>query len=82
MYNLMLKNHVNGCHGNHAFFHGERLSLRTQIVGIPMGRNCYPLVADLFYTATEEILLIALTMTFKLMLSRLLIRLLGTSMTF
>ena len=21
MYTTMLKNHVNGCHGNHAFFH-------------------------------------------------------------
>ena len=52
-----------------------------QIVGIPMGTNCAPLVADLFYTATKEISWILLTMTIKLMLSRLLIRLLGTSMT-
>ena len=35
-----------------------------------------------FYTATKEISCILLTMTIKLMLSRLLIRLLGTSMTF
>ena len=53
--------------------------LYRQIVGIPMGTNCAPLVADLFYTATKEILL---TMIIKLMLSRLLIPLLGTSMTF
>ena len=39
-------------------------------------------LADLFYTATKEIWWILLTMTIKLMLSRLLIRLLGTSMTF
>ena len=26
-----------------------------QIVGIPMGTNCAPLVADLFYSATKEI---------------------------
>ena len=44
-----------------------------------MGTNCAPLVADLFYTATKEILWILLTMTIKLMLSRFLIRLLGTS---
>ena len=29
--------------------------LYRQIVGIPMGKNCAPLVADLFYTATKEI---------------------------
>ena len=56
--------------------------LYRQIVGIPMGKNCAPLVADLFYTATKEISWILLTMTIKLMLSRLLIRLLVTSMTF
>ena len=56
--------------------------LYRQIVGIPMGTNCAPLVADLFYTATKEISWILLTMVIKLMLSRLLIRLLGTSMTF
>ena len=32
-----------------------------------MGRNCVPFVADLFYTATKEIILILLTMTIKLM---------------
>ena len=57
--------------------------LYRQIVGIPMGTNCAPLVADLFfYTATKEISWILLTMIIKLMLSRLLIPLLGTSMTF
>ena len=24
MYTPMLKNHVNGCHGNHAFFHSAK----------------------------------------------------------
>ena len=48
--------------------------LYRQIVGIPMGTNCAPLVADLFfYTATKEISVILLTMIIKLMLSRLLI---------
>ena len=41
-----------------------------QIVGILMGTNCAPLVADLFYTATKEISWILLTMIIKLMLSR------------
>ena len=40
-----------------------------------MGTNCAPLVTDLFYTATKETWIL-LTMTIKLMLSRLLIRLL------
>ena len=35
--------------------------LYRQIVGIPMGTNCGPLVADLFYTATKEISWILLT---------------------
>ena len=56
--------------------------LYRQIVGIPMGTNCAPLVADLFYAATKEISWILLTMIIKLMLSRLLIPHLGTSMTF
>ena len=30
-------------------------TLYGQIVGIPMGTNCAPLVADLFYTATKKI---------------------------
>ena len=47
--------------------------LYRQIVGILMGTNCAHLVADLFYTATKEISWILLTMTIKLMLSRLLI---------
>ena len=51
--------------------------LYRQIVGIPMGTNCAPLVADLFYTATKEISWILLTMIIKLMLSRLLIPHLG-----
>ena len=50
--------------------------LYRQIVGIPMGTNCAPLVADLFSYCYKR------TMTIKLMLSRPLIRLLGTSMTF
>ena len=29
--------------------------LYRQIVGIPMGTNCAPLVADLFYFAMKEI---------------------------
>ena len=29
--------------------------LNRQIVGIPMGTNCAPLVADLFYFAMKEI---------------------------
>ena len=29
--------------------------LYRQIVGIPMGTNCAPLVADLFYTATDSL---------------------------
>ena len=29
--------------------------LYRQIVGIPMGANCAPLVADLFYSAMKEI---------------------------
>ena len=29
--------------------------LYRQIVGIPMGTNCAPLVADLFYSAMKEI---------------------------
>ena len=55
--------------------------LYRQIFGIPMGTNCAPLVADLFYTATIEISWILLTMIIKL-LSRLLIPFLGNSMTF
>ena len=46
--------------------------LYRQIVGIPIDTN-YLLVADLFYIARKEILWILLTMTIKLMLSRLLI---------
>ena len=46
--------------------------------------NGIPIIQTLiyFYTATKEISWILLTMTIKLMLSRPLIRLLGTSMTF
>ena len=51
--------------------------LYRQIVGIPMGTKCAPLVADLFLCYCEEISWILLTMAFKLMVSRLLIRLLG-----
>ena len=59
-----------------------RTKLYRQIVVIPLGTNCAPLKADLFYTVTKEISWILLTMIIKLMLSRRLIRLLGTSMTF
>ena len=53
--------------------------LYRQIVGIPMVTN-WPLTQLIyFYTATKEISCILLTMTIKLMLSRPLIRLLGTS---
>ena len=45
--------------------------LYRQIVGIPMGTYCAPLVADLFYTATNETSCTLLTMTIKLMLPRL-----------
>ena len=35
----------------------DRLTkLYRQIVGIPMGSNCAPLVADLFYFAMKEII--------------------------
>ena len=44
--------------------------LFRQIVGIPKGTNCAPLVADLFLSCYAWILV---TMTTKLMLSRLLI---------
>ena len=53
--------------------------LYRQIVGIPMGTNCAPLVADLFLYCYERDFMDSLN---QLMLSRLLIRLLGTSMTF
>ena len=53
--------------------------LYSQIVGIPMGTNCAHLVTDLFLYCYERDFL---TMTIKLMLSRLLIRRLGTSITF
>ena len=55
----------------------------NQIVGIPMGTNCAPgLVADSFYTTVKEISWILLTITIKMIVSMLLIRLPGTSMTF
>ena len=58
--------------------------LYRQIVGIPMGRNCAPLVADLFLYCYERDFMDSLNhhRIIKLMLSRLLIRLLGTSITF
>ena len=59
-----------------------RTKLYRQTVGIPMGTNCAPLVAGLFYTATKEISWILLTMINKQMLSRLFIRLPGTPMIF
>ena len=55
-------------------------NLYRQIVGIPMGTNCAPLVADLFFYCYERYFMDSLKI--KLMLSRILIRLLGTSMTF
>ena len=42
--------------------------LYRQIVGIPIGTNCAPLEADLFYTATNGISWILLTMTIKLII--------------
>ena len=57
--------------------------LYRQIVGIPMGTNCSLLVADLFLSCYERDFMDSLiSRIIKLMLSRLLIRLLGTSMTF
>ena len=55
-----------------------------QFVGIPMGTNCAPLVADLFLFCYERDFLdsLLLSMIIKLMLSRLSIALLGTSMAF
>ena len=47
--------------------------LYRQIVGIPMGANCAPLVADLFLYCYERDFMDFLTMIIKLMLSRLLI---------
>ena len=52
-------------------------TLYRQIVGISMGTNCAPLVADLFLYCYKRDFMGSL----KLMLSRLSIRLLGTSMT-
>ena len=64
----------------------RKLRYDQTILGIPLSTNCSPPVADLFYTATKEISSILLTMAIKLinnnMLSRLLIRIPGTSMTF
>ena len=34
---------------------GNKLYMYRQIVGIPMGTNCAPLVADLFYFAMNDI---------------------------
>ena len=34
---------------------GTKLHVYRQIIGIPMGTNCAPLVADLFYFAMKEI---------------------------
>ena len=56
--------------------------LYRQIIGIPMGTNCALLVADLFLHCYERDFMDSLNMIIKLMLSRLLIRLLSTSMTF
>ena len=57
--------------------------LYRQIVGIPMGTNHAPLVADLFLYCYERDFMDSLNhMIIKLVLSRLLIPLLGTSMTF
>ena len=56
--------------------------LYRHIVGIPMGINCATLVPDLFLYSYERDFMGSLTMAIKLMLSRLLIRHPGTSMTF
>ena len=49
MYTPMLKNHVNGCHGNHAFFHSAKEFIFEDnfffISGVPMNdlapmKNC------------------------------------------
>ena len=54
--------------------------LNRQIVGIPMGTNCAPLVADLFLYCYERDFMDSLN--HDMMLSRLSIPHLGTSMTF
>ena len=59
---------------------GTRLCGR--VVGVPMGTGCAPLVAGLFLYCYGGISWILLTNMVKLMLSRLLVPLLGTSMTF
>ena len=61
---------------------GFGAKLYRQIVGIPMGTNCAPLVADLFLYCYERDFMDFLTVVVDLMLSRLLIPHLGTSMTF
>ena len=55
--------------------------LYRQIVGIPMGTNCAPLVADLFLYCYERDFMDSLNHDNQAD-ARLLIRLLGTSMTF
>ena len=56
--------------------------LYRQIVEIPMGTSCEPLVADLFLYCNERDFMDSLSMINKLMLSRLSVPHLGTSMTF
>ena len=56
--------------------------LYRQIVEIPMGINCAPLVADLFLYCYERDLMDSLNQDNQVDVIEALIRLLGTSMTF
>ena len=56
--------------------------LYRQIVGIPMGTNCAPLVADLFLFCYERDFMLSLSEDINLMLLKLSILLLGIWMTY
>ena len=56
--------------------------LYRQIVGIPMGTNCAPLIADLFLYCYERDFMDSLNQDNQADVIVALIRLLGTSMTF
>ena len=56
--------------------------LYRQIVGIPMGTNCAPLVADLFLFCYERDFMLSLSEVISLMLLKLSILLLGIWMAY
>ena len=56
--------------------------LYRQIVGIPMGTNCAPLVADLFLFCYERDFMLSFQMITNLVLLKLSILLLGIWMTY